>query len=156
MEPGWQPTSIEFSSDGMDLLMATDRNVIMLLDGYEGQLVSSMSVWLLGCWYFCGQKKTYTGHTTVMNGLKPAASFVPCFSPDLKYVLSGIYRNLVWFTSFHFQRWAGSNDGRVLAWDKETGEKVAEWQEHVGPVLNCRWNPVTAMFASTCFATIFW
>jgi hypothetical protein len=50
MEPGWQPTSIEFSSDGMDLLMATDRNVIMLLDGYEGELVSSMScmfAWLL-------------------------------------------------------------------------------------------------------------
>ena len=50
----------------------------------------------------------------------------------------------------------GSNDGSVLAWDAASGDVVASWKEHVGPVHNVRWNPVTAMFASTCSATIFW
>lgn len=45
----WQPTSVEFSGDGSNLLLATDHDVIMRLDGFEGDLVRNLYLVFLCC-----------------------------------------------------------------------------------------------------------
>ena len=62
-----------------------------------------------------------------------------CFSPDSKYVLSG------------------STDGRVHAWEAESGYKVCVLNGgHVGPVKCVQFNPKYLMMTSACSHLNMW
>jgi COMPASS component SWD2 len=62
-----QVTHIKFSNDGSFILLATNENILYLLDAYDGHLV---------CYY-----------TTIKNENK--SSLEPTFTPDSKFIVAG-------------------------------------------------------------------
>jgi len=78
--------------------------------------------------------QTFAGH---MNNR--GVPIEGCFSPDSKYVISG------------------SSDGRVHAWNADTGYKVCVLNGgHIGPVRCVQFNPTFLMMASACSHMNLW
>jgi COMPASS component SWD2 len=124
----WNPISIDFSPDGTSILVGTDHAFALRLDAYNGA-VKNRYEW-------GGSRKLEGGEDVHMGGTGNA--HIPSFTPDSKYVMSG------------------TSDGSVVTFDAQSGEEVARWTGHAGPVTNVRWTPQTMMAASTCFNTMFW
>jgi COMPASS component SWD2 len=123
----WNPISIDFSPDGSSILVGTDHAFALRLDAYNGAVKNR---------YEWGGSKVEGGEDLHMGGTGNA--HIPSFTPDSKYVMSG------------------TSDGAVVTFDAQSGEEVARWTGHAGPVTNVRWNPKTMMAASTCSNTMFW
>jgi COMPASS component SWD2 len=94
----WRPTSIEFSSDGQHMLVATDQGLLLRLDAYDGRTVNA-----------------YRGHDTAGGGYAVSSvPFTPCFSPDCNFVLSGSNNGNIFV-------WDASSGREVCQWTGHVG-----------------------------------
>ncbi|CAM9494117.1 unnamed protein product, partial [Heterosigma akashiwo] len=109
-------TRIRFSRDGSNMLISTDASLILMLDAFEGKIV-----------------QVFTGHTND-NSL----DLDSCFSPDMKYVISG------------------SENGQVVVWDAATSALVTRLTGHVGPVGRVACSPKFEVLASACTNAALW
>jgi COMPASS component SWD2 len=109
-------TSMKFTNDGKHILLATNENIIFLIDAFDGQTVRK--------------------YQSFVND--NSSTIEASFSPDAQYVLSG------------------SEDGTIHVWHKESGQEVAVWTGHAGPVGVVQWNPKSMMVASGCSSLVFW
>eukprot|EP00640_Fibrocapsa_japonica_P004320 CAMPEP_0113934436 /NCGR_PEP_ID=MMETSP1339-20121228/1759_1 /TAXON_ID=94617 /ORGANISM="Fibrocapsa japonica" /LENGTH=229 /DNA_ID=CAMNT_0000936235 /DNA_START=320 /DNA_END=1005 /DNA_ORIENTATION=- /assembly_acc=CAM_ASM_000762 len=109
-------TRLTFSQDGGCLLISTDASLCLMLDAFEGKIV-----------------QVFTGHTND-NGSELDA----CFSPDVKYVLSG------------------SEDGQIYSYRTDTGGLVTKLSGHVGAVRRVACSPRYEVVASACTNTALW
>jgi len=97
-------------------------------------LLSSRSAWFCIDAFKGHVVAEYKGHSGA--GGHPLVASV---SPDCKHVL------------------CGSQDGKVHAWELESGRACPPWQDqHPGPVGLVRWNPKFRVVASACTALCFW
>ncbi|KAK2089347.1 WD repeat-containing protein 82 [Saguinus oedipus] len=78
-------------------------------------------------------------HTFAGYANSKAAALEAAFTPDSQFVMTG------------------SEDGKIHAWDGESGAKVAVLDgRHVGPVTCLQFNPKFMTFASACSNMLFW
>lgn len=120
---------VKFSNNGRDILMSTKEANIYVLDSVDYKL-----------------RFTLNGFEN-KNKLNLEASF----TPDGKFVLSGIYFSCCWLTSVK-----GSQDGKIHVWSSEDGKHVTSLEGHSGPVTVTQFNPRYLMMASGCSNLSFW
>ncbi|KAH3765470.1 Wdr82 protein [Pelomyxa schiedti] len=79
------------------------------------------------------QRHTFTNLTNNYSIIQEAS-----WSPDSQYIL------------------AGSSDGTIHVWSVITGNEVAVWEGHPGPVSVVKWSPRASLVASGCTNLVLW
>lgn len=117
---------LRFSPMATQLLISTNKNAL-LLDAMKGTKVLHK----LSCVVNNSQIRECF-ETDSSEDLKA------CFSPDEQFLM------------------CGTEDGKIITLDNQTGQKIFEFSGHVGPVCTVAWNPKYAMFASACSNLSLW
>lgn len=112
---------IKFSPDGNQLLVSTNRGVVLHLDAFEGHLLHLFTKHMDDALLRSG------GSSVALESLQLGSAY----SPDGAYVT------------------IGSADGRVVVYRAATGEHVHTLARgHDGPVADLQWNPQRHMLGS--------
>ncbi len=125
-------TSMRFNKSGKQILVTTDRGVILMIDGYDGKLTHSF---LSSSASASSSSSNGASATDINTQTQPSSA---CFSSDDRTVL------------------CGNEDGSISCYDATTGELVRILKGHVGNVGCIASNPKYQQFASSCTNTALW